>query len=100
LVKITPKTAQGAKNFYDGYIYQQDAEDVNRKYQNQHVQSQSPASQKIFWKSLLSFQVMVYNENYLSLIFRKINYFVQRLILDHKSVDFTILVVNFTIFYC
>jgi hypothetical protein len=33
-------------------------------------------------------------EHYLSLIFRKINGFV------HKSVDFTILVVNFIILYC
>jgi hypothetical protein len=39
-------------------------------------------------------------ENYLWLIFRKINDFVHRFILDHKSVDFTILVVNFTILYC
>jgi hypothetical protein len=42
----------------------------------------------------------VYTENYLSLIFCKINNFVHRYILDHKSVDFTILVVNFTILYC
>jgi hypothetical protein len=39
-------------------------------------------------------------ENYLSLIFRKINDFVHRFILDHKAVNFTIFVVNFTIFYC
>jgi hypothetical protein len=39
-------------------------------------------------------------ENYLSLIFRKINDFVHRFILDNKSVDFTILVVNFTIINC
>jgi hypothetical protein len=46
----------------------------------------------------------LYTENYLSLIFRKINDFVLRFILDHKSVDFTILVVilpfhivNFTV---
>jgi hypothetical protein len=38
-------------------------------------------------------------ENYLSLIFRKINDFAHRFILDHKSVEFTILVVNFTILY-
>jgi hypothetical protein len=38
-----------------------------------------------------------YTGNYFSYIFRKINDFV---ILDHKSVDFTILVVNFTILYC
>jgi hypothetical protein len=41
-----------------------------------------------------------HTENYLSLIFRKINNIVHRFILDHKSVDFTILVVNFTILYC
>jgi hypothetical protein len=41
-----------------------------------------------------------HTENYLSLIFRKINDFVHRFILDHKSVDFTILVVNITISYC
>jgi hypothetical protein len=40
------------------------------------------------------------NENYLSLIFLKINDFVHRFILDNKSVDFTILVVSFTILYC
>jgi hypothetical protein len=40
-----------------------------------------------------------YIENYLSLIFRKINDFVHRFILDHKSVDFTILVVNCIILY-
>jgi hypothetical protein len=39
-------------------------------------------------------------ENYLSLIFRKINDFVHRFILDHKYIYFTILVVNFTILYC
>jgi hypothetical protein len=38
-----------------------------------------------------------YTENNLSLIFRKINDFVHRFILNHKTVDFTILVVNFTI---
>jgi hypothetical protein len=42
---------------------------------------------------------MMCTENYLSLIFRKINDFVHRFILHHKSVDFTILVVNFTILY-
>jgi hypothetical protein len=41
-----------------------------------------------------------YIENYLSLIFRKINDFLHRFILEHKSVDFTNLVVNFTILYC
>jgi hypothetical protein len=41
-----------------------------------------------------------YTEHYFSFIFRKINDFVHRFILDHKSVDFTILVVNFTILYC
>jgi hypothetical protein len=41
-----------------------------------------------------------YTENYLSLIFHKINDFVHKFILDHKYVDFTILVVNFTILYC
>jgi hypothetical protein len=35
--------------------------------------------------------------NYLSLIFRKVNDFVRRFILDHKSIAFTILVVNFTV---
>jgi hypothetical protein len=44
--------------------------------------------------------VFTFTENYLSLIFRKINNFVQRFILDHKFVDFTILVVNLTILYC
>jgi dimeric dUTPase (all-alpha-NTP-PPase superfamily) len=39
-------------------------------------------------------------ENYLLLIFRKINDFVHNFILVHKSVDFTILVVNFTILNC
>jgi hypothetical protein len=39
-------------------------------------------------------------ENYLSLIFRKIYDFLHKFILDHKSDDFTILVVNFTILYC
>jgi hypothetical protein len=38
-----------------------------------------------------------FTENYLSMIFRKINDFVHRFILDHKSVDFTILVVNYTV---
>jgi hypothetical protein len=46
------------------------------------------------------FIVPTSTENYLSLIFRKINDFVHRFILDHKSVDFTILIVNFTILYC
>jgi hypothetical protein len=41
-----------------------------------------------------------FTENYLSLIFRKINDFVHSFILDHKSVNFTILFVNFTILYC
>jgi hypothetical protein len=41
-----------------------------------------------------------HTENYLSLIFRKFNDFVHRFILGHKSVDFTILVVNNTILYC
>jgi hypothetical protein len=36
-------------------------------------------------------------ENYLSLIYRKINDFLHSIILYHKSVDFTILVINFTI---
>jgi hypothetical protein len=46
----------------------------------------------------------IYTENYLSLIFRKINDFVDRFILDHKSVDFTIwllilpfYIVNYTV---
>jgi hypothetical protein len=41
-----------------------------------------------------------FTENYLLLIFIKINDFVHRFILDHKFVDFTILVVNFTILDC
>jgi hypothetical protein len=49
----------------------------------------------------LTFVPMVHNtEYYLLLIFRKINDFVNIFFLDHKSVDFTILVVNFTILYC
>jgi hypothetical protein len=47
---------------------------------------------------------LTFDKNYLSLIFRKIfrkiNDFVHKFILDHKSVDFTILIVNFTILYC
>jgi hypothetical protein len=51
-------------------------------------------------KDVLFCALTLFTENYLSLIFRKINDFVHRFILDHKSVDFTILVVNSTILYC
>jgi hypothetical protein len=54
---------------------------------------------KVFAKVLHS-RLLPYTEIFLSLIFRKINDFVHRFILDHKSVDFTILVVNFIILYC
>jgi hypothetical protein len=47
-----------------------------------------------------SFGFLSCTEIFLSLIFRKINDFVHRFILDYKSVNFTILVVNFTILYC
>jgi hypothetical protein len=50
--------------------------------------------------SLIKQKFYPITENYLSLIFRKINDFVHGFILDHKSVDVTILVVNFTILYC
>jgi hypothetical protein len=65
-----------------------------------------------YWKILKKYQRVIIlinikcieglspTENYLSLIFRKINDFVHRFILGHKSVDFTILVVNLTILYC
>jgi hypothetical protein len=50
-------------------------------------------------RALCGRSYLLCTENYLSLIFRKINDFVDRFILDHKSVDFTFLVVNFTISY-
>jgi hypothetical protein len=52
------------------------------------------------WLFFACWYMLCCTENYLSLIFRKINDFVHRFILYHKYVDFTILVINFTILNC
>jgi hypothetical protein len=63
-----------------------------------YLYGQLDAKKQKFFLLLL----VLYTVNYLSLIFRKITilYIDLSLTINHKSVDFMILVVNFTILYC